>query len=128
MAKNLLLCHAKAVELYRTKYQPKQSGEIGITLVSLPRVFAGHQANYQNCDWSEPLDDSAEAKEMAEMTLGVVMGLVSVLPNSIYSSLLTVAVRGPSIRRRILGGLEEGVRGQASSVHARRGQAHQGLF
>lgn len=35
MAKNLLLCHAKTVELYRNKYQPKQSGEIGITLVSL---------------------------------------------------------------------------------------------
>jgi hypothetical protein len=33
-AKNLLLAHGYAVDLYRREYQPKQGGQIGITLVS----------------------------------------------------------------------------------------------
>jgi len=41
---NVLLAHARAVQLYRAQFQRSQNGFIGITL---------------NCDWSEPLTDSA---------------------------------------------------------------------
>lgn len=50
---NLLLAHAKAVNLYRTKFQHQQ-GIIGIT---------------NNCDWREPLTDSKEDKDAAERAL-----------------------------------------------------------
>ncbi|RSH90093.1 hypothetical protein EHS25_001426 [Saitozyma podzolica] len=60
LAKTLLLCHAKTVDLYRREFQPTQSGKIGITL---------------NCDWAEPIDDSPAAKEAAQVTLDLVMGL-----------------------------------------------------
>ncbi|KAL5705690.1 beta-glucosidase [Ranunculus cassubicifolius] len=42
---NLLLAHAAAVNLYRTTYQEKQKGKIGITLLAL---------------WSEPPTDSVQ--------------------------------------------------------------------
>ncbi|XP_077212166.1 beta-glucosidase 31-like [Tasmannia lanceolata] len=44
-AHNILLSHAAAVQLYREKYQEKQKGYIGITLLGL---------------WAEPLTDSSE--------------------------------------------------------------------
>ena len=49
----LILAHAKAVELYRTKYS-HQNGQIGIT---------------NNCDWREPLTDSEPDKAAAERAL-----------------------------------------------------------
>ena len=51
---NLLLAHAKSVEIYRSKYQPEHGGKIGIT---------------NNCDWREPLTDSSEDKAAAERAL-----------------------------------------------------------
>lgn len=49
-AHNMLNAHAAAVEVYRTKYQAKQKGVIGITL---------------NTDFGYPLTDSAEDKAAA---------------------------------------------------------------
>ena len=43
--RTLLLSHAKAVQLYRAKYQPKQGGKIGMALWS---------------EWSEPFTSKAE--------------------------------------------------------------------
>lgn len=51
---NLIKAHAKAVEVYRTKYQPVQQGRIGIT---------------NNGDWREPLTDSIEDHSAAERAL-----------------------------------------------------------
>ncbi|GAB9470946.1 Beta-galactosidase [Globisporangium polare] len=50
---NMLLAHAKAVDVYRREFQPTQDGRIGVTL---------------NCDWREPAptDDPEEAKANAE--------------------------------------------------------------
>lgn len=50
---NLILAHAKAVDIYRKKYA-HQNGRIGIT---------------NNCDWREPLTDSPEDFEAAERAL-----------------------------------------------------------
>lgn len=44
---NLLLAHAAAVEVYRTRYQPQQQGRIGITL---------------NMMWAEPFSDRPEGR------------------------------------------------------------------
>ena len=51
---NLIIAHAKAVDLYRKKYQTQQQGQIGIT---------------NNCDWREPLTDSPADREAAERAL-----------------------------------------------------------
>ena len=51
---NLLKAHAKAVRVYREKYQGVQKGQIGIT---------------NNCDWREPLTESAADREAAERAL-----------------------------------------------------------
>ncbi|MBR9919499.1 MAG: beta-glucosidase [Bacteroidetes bacterium] len=51
---NLLLGHAKAVDVYRNKYQDKQKGQIGIA---------------NNCDWREPLTDSPDDLAAAERAL-----------------------------------------------------------
>ncbi|UOB17187.1 GH1 family beta-glucosidase [Abyssalbus ytuae] len=51
---HILIAHAKAVKLYREKYQFLQKGKIGIT---------------NNCDWREPLTNSKEDKEAAERAL-----------------------------------------------------------
>ena len=56
---NLLLAHGKAVQLYRSTFQGKQGGRIGIT---------------NNCDWREPLTNSAEDKEAAERALEFFLG------------------------------------------------------
>ena len=45
----VILAHAHASKLYRTKYQPAQGGTIGITLSG---------------DWTEPFDDSQESKTL----------------------------------------------------------------
>jgi hypothetical protein len=36
LARNMILTHARAVDLYRRKYQSTQNGTIGITLVGSP--------------------------------------------------------------------------------------------
>lgn len=59
VAHNLLLAHAKAVNLYRTKYKQKQGGVIGIT---------------NNCDWREPLTDKPEDKAAAQRALDFFLG------------------------------------------------------
>ena len=51
---HLLIAHAKAVKLYREKYQQTQKGIIGIT---------------NNCDWREPLTDKPEDIEAAQRAL-----------------------------------------------------------
>ena len=56
---NLLLAHAKAVQLYRTKFKLKQSGCIGIT---------------NNCDWREPLTSSDADKAAAQRALEFFLG------------------------------------------------------
>ena len=57
-AHHLLVSHAKAVDLYKTKYA-YQNGTIGIT---------------NNCDWREPLTDKQEDKEAAERALLFFLG------------------------------------------------------
>ena len=51
---NLLKAHAKAVDVYRKKYQSQQKGKIGIT---------------NNCDWREPLTESPADHAAAERAL-----------------------------------------------------------
>ncbi len=51
---HLILAHAKAVQVYREKYQPTQKGKIGIT---------------NNCDWREPLSESTKDSEAAQRAL-----------------------------------------------------------
>lgn len=58
-AHHLILAHAKAVRLYREKYQAAQGGQIGIT---------------NNCDWREPLTDSLEDKAAAQRALEFYLG------------------------------------------------------
>ncbi|KAK6283593.1 hypothetical protein POUND7_002545 [Theobroma cacao] len=50
-AHNIILSHAAAVHIYRTKYQAKQGGSIGIVL---------------NCAWFEPISNSLADKLAAE--------------------------------------------------------------
>lgn len=57
-AHHLLVAHAKAVDLYKSKYA-HQNGTIGIT---------------NNCDWREPLTDKPEDKEAAERALLFFLG------------------------------------------------------
>jgi beta-glucosidase len=52
VAHHLLLAHGRAVECYRTNYQPAQGGCIGIA---------------NNCDWREPFSDSPEDIAAAEV-------------------------------------------------------------
>jgi beta-glucosidase len=58
----MIKSHAKVSHLYRTKYQPGQKGRIGITISS---------------DWVVPIDDSEEAKLMAQRKLDYFFGVVS---------------------------------------------------
>jgi len=58
-AHNVLNAHAAAVNLYRTKYQPKQGGSIGIT---------------NNQDWREPKSTDPEDIAAAERTLEFQLG------------------------------------------------------
>lgn len=51
---HLLLAHAKAVDVYRQKYQAQQNGRIGIT---------------NNCDWREPLTQNTDDINAAERAL-----------------------------------------------------------
>lgn len=53
-AHNLLLAHAQAVQVYRTKFQQMQKGRIGIT---------------NNCDWREPLTDVLADQQAAQRAL-----------------------------------------------------------
>nr|XP_019049571.1 hypothetical protein I302_03360 [Kwoniella bestiolae CBS 10118]OCF28501.1 hypothetical protein I302_03360 [Kwoniella bestiolae CBS 10118] len=58
-ARSLLLCHARAVELYRREFKQRQNGRIGIVY---------------NCDWVEPVNDSPEAKSAADFAREWVLG------------------------------------------------------
>jgi len=58
-AHNLLLAHGKAVEIYRGRYQALQGGSIGIT---------------NNCDWREPLTESAADQAAAQRALEFFLG------------------------------------------------------
>ncbi len=51
---NLLLAHARAVKVYRERFQQQQGGQIGIT---------------NNCDWREPLTDSSADQAAAQRAL-----------------------------------------------------------
>jgi len=51
---HLLRAHAKAVDVYRHRFQPSQGGRIGIT---------------NNCDWREPLTDTPRDRAAAERAL-----------------------------------------------------------
>ncbi|NOY78329.1 MAG: beta-glucosidase [Calditrichaeota bacterium] len=55
----ILRAHALAVDHYRQKFQPRQGGQIGIT---------------NNCDWREPLTDSASDKQAAQRALEFFLG------------------------------------------------------
>lgn len=54
VAHNEILAHAKAVKIYRQKFQEQQKGTIGISL---------------NCDWREPKTSKPEDQEAAERAL-----------------------------------------------------------
>ena len=58
-AHHLILAHAKAVDLYRKKYQSDQQGRIGIT---------------NNCDWREPLSNAEADRRAAERALEFFLG------------------------------------------------------
>ena len=58
-AHNLLLAHAKTVDVYRRRYQPQQNGLIGIS---------------NNCDWREPLTDTLEDRAAASTALEFFLG------------------------------------------------------
>jgi beta-glucosidase len=57
-AHNLLLAHANAVDIYRSKFG-HQEGQIGIT---------------NNCDWREPLTSSTEDQEASQRALEFYLG------------------------------------------------------
>jgi beta-glucosidase len=59
VAHNLLLAHAKAVDVYRTKYQKIQNGTISITL---------------NSDWAVPLSQSQSDSDAAERYMQFMLG------------------------------------------------------
>lgn len=59
VAHNLLLGHAKAVDRYRRKFKGEQGGVVGIT---------------NNCDWREPLTDSAADIAAAQRALEFDLG------------------------------------------------------
>lgn len=56
---NLLMAHAKAVQIYREKYKTQQQGIIGIT---------------NNCDWREPRTDKQQDKDAAQRALEFFLG------------------------------------------------------
>lgn len=58
-AHQLLRAHAKAVQVYRSRFQDSQKGTIGIT---------------NNCDWREPLTDSEKDQEAAQRALEFFLG------------------------------------------------------
>lgn len=58
-AHHLIKAHAKAVQVYRTKYQSSQKGKIGIT---------------NNCDWREPLSKTQPDREAAQRALEFFLG------------------------------------------------------
>ncbi|OVA17550.1 Glycoside hydrolase [Macleaya cordata] len=58
-AHNIILCHAAAAQLYKQKYQAKQGGEIGISVVS---------------SWHVPLTDSPQDKEAADRANAFLIG------------------------------------------------------
>jgi len=58
-AHQLLRSHGKSVQLYRTKYQTTQKGQIGIN---------------NNCDWREPLTDAQADKDAAQRSLEFFLG------------------------------------------------------
>ncbi|XP_020588429.1 beta-glucosidase 24-like [Phalaenopsis equestris] len=59
VAHNLLLAHAEAVDLYKTHYQAKQRGKVGITI---------------NSHWYEPYDESPLNKEAQQRVLDFNVG------------------------------------------------------
>ncbi|XP_022888214.1 raucaffricine-O-beta-D-glucosidase-like isoform X3 [Olea europaea var. sylvestris] len=59
VAHNMILSHAKAVDIYRKRYQAHQGGKIGITNVA---------------QWYEPLTDTKADKEAASRALDFILG------------------------------------------------------
>lgn len=59
LGNNLLLTHARAVDIYRRLFQPSQQGTIGITLQS---------------EWVEPIDNSQAARDAAKLGMDVSIG------------------------------------------------------
>lgn len=59
VAHQLLRAHARAVAVYRERFQASQGGRIGIT---------------NNCDWREPLTDTAEDRAAAQRALEFFLG------------------------------------------------------
>ena len=59
VAHQLLRAHAKAADVYRRDFQPGQGGRIGISL---------------NCDWREPLTQSAADRAAAERSVEFFLG------------------------------------------------------
>ncbi|TMW61451.1 hypothetical protein Poli38472_012642 [Pythium oligandrum] len=70
-AHNMLLAHAKAVDLYRKEFQPRQNGAVGITLVS---------------EWREPAaaTDPQEQKRNAEAAERAVLFMVGWFADPVY--------------------------------------------
>lgn len=60
LAKNLILAHAQAVDVYRSDFKATQNGVIGITL---------------NIEWVKPVDDSPSARGAAQRSLDIMAGL-----------------------------------------------------
>jgi beta-galactosidase len=58
-AHQMLRAHARAVDVYRRDFQPRQGGRIGIT---------------NNCDWREPLTDSVDDRAAAERAVEFFLG------------------------------------------------------
>ncbi|KAL0284685.1 UNVERIFIED_CONTAM: Beta-glucosidase 12 [Sesamum calycinum] len=89
VAHHLLLCHAATVKLYKEKYQPIQTGEIGITLVThwfVPYQAVGSMLKLHN----EPLILCMDALDINNVSIGEPTGMRAffVYPKGLYKLLV----------------------------------------
>ena len=83
LGNNLILTHARAVDLYRRNYQREQGGVIGITLVSQVGssqpvgLWLSLDTFSQDMEWVEPLRDSPEARKAATESVDILAAWVS---------------------------------------------------